>query len=431
MSKQTTLFESYKATNSNAALKKEIVNMKKMLKQLINATNATNASNATEDARFDYKNYTTQVPTPIRPEWYSLNNANRVICTLCSKHEHMFRGQQLNCMVRKGKGGQLSHLFRLDRHVNCSAHKFALQLEEESGKERMAKGLQNINYRNKVATINCFRAILHSVKRAHSLRDTESLYDFMENMDVDIGQKNHSHVTMRRMIIFIHSSFLKQLKKLLAKDIGNEKFYKRHISIAMDKISMYKRQWQICNVRFQVDGNPVHLHLDLAPVSDEHTIDGCAEAGGWSMFQKMIDSIQDKCGIKFGKETVIEEEAEVVETIEVIENSEIDEIDVALGWNSEIDDLEDDLEDDSEDDSDDDVPLHQLAETLKRKRQVSAVPPSKKRKINSIDMNKALSADEVSTNINSTSRIHDIDIDLTNDDNMHNDDDLDGINNNN
>ena len=56
--------------------------------------------------------YTNQVPTPIRPEWYSLNNANRVICTLCSKHEHMFRGQQLNCMARKGKGGQLSHVLQ-------------------------------------------------------------------------------------------------------------------------------------------------------------------------------------------------------------------------------------------------------------------------------------------------------------------------------
>ena len=39
MSKQTTLFESYKATNSNAALKKEIVDIKKMLNELVKNVN--------------------------------------------------------------------------------------------------------------------------------------------------------------------------------------------------------------------------------------------------------------------------------------------------------------------------------------------------------------------------------------------------------
>ena len=89
--------------------------------------------------------YTNQVPTPIRPEWYSLNNANRVICTLCSKHEHMFRGQQLNCMARKGKGGQLSHVLQ----DTCKSFENVVLVGEGKAQDYMVNTQRAKNHRGR------------------------------------------------------------------------------------------------------------------------------------------------------------------------------------------------------------------------------------------------------------------------------------------
>ena len=68
---------------------------------------------------------------------------------------------------------------------------------------------------------------------------------------------------------------------------GNKK---EIIGWSADKISMYKRQWEMVNGRANINGSPHTLNYGTPAITGEmdHDGEGVAEAGGWACFNIML-----------------------------------------------------------------------------------------------------------------------------------------------
>jgi hypothetical protein len=344
-----------------------------ILKKINNIEENINISkNDKMDAYFNNKNKSSDYVPGMTHDWLAINESNgHLFCSVCSA---CYNNKSLSSNHRRSKwflqNGGFKYIkeYEIYRHGMRDTHKICEQELKIMQLNQIDKGIQNMRIMNKSATINQFKAVIHSIQRVHSVRDIQHLYAVLDTLGVNMGNKQHDRLKIRHMIIFLHTLGSKQLQNLLKKKVGG---YPRHVSPSVDKESEYMRKYQICNARFQLDGVPIQMNLDLARITDDYTEEGNAAGGGFALFNIMFESLewfgvncfQIDDGIEEQKDDGIDEFGYFGTTNETSISSP-----KAVHADDDHSSSDDDSCDDSSDDSSD-VPLAQLREWYLRKKE--------------------------------------------------------------
>ena len=250
-------------------------------------------------------------------------------CKICSLHGHLAPSENMRRQQWiDNNGGMTPGRNRLLlRHENSQLHKFSIAQERMRKQQIIPVALRDLKKANKDAMGRLFLLIAHVIKRKKSLRDSEHLTFLLDLCSADVGQKEHSRNSFRKMVMLMFDLALDDLRKVCSKRSPITGMYP-HIAIGADKWSYIKRQCQIINGRLNINGAPETFNLGCTPITGKHAHDGdgVKESGGWALYNMILDACE-RAGVRV-EVTNAELEAELAQLQQRLANISDGAVDV-------------------------------------------------------------------------------------------------------
>lgn len=148
-------------------------------------------------------------------------------------------------------------------------------------------------------THDVHHAALASLIRASMsvVRDNQALANYeLRVLDrslegVPMGERLHSRKTCRAMILMAHKVGLRDLTTFVSTPSPFTR-RKPRVGVSADKVTdKSKKSFQVVNVRVNYFGTPVSLFLDARRIHDNDSYEEDVDAGGFSLFNKIEESL--------------------------------------------------------------------------------------------------------------------------------------------
>ena len=214
-------------------------------------------------------------------------------CQLCSKHATVCSKSKNGSQVYEAwvVHGVLLEAHRMAEkiasHERSAAHKEATAAENERrSKNGIAAAFGNDTTKQKLTTDRFLKHVFVAVLLHHSLRDFPTMQYLMWKLGFEVGNRHQTDKAAAQAVDVIYSVLLKKLEEYLnSTNPATGRCRKLHLSL--DKMSLYRLQRQIVNLRFtDQNGHVILLNLTAGiiqafedPVPDYTRLLGDAEKG--------------------------------------------------------------------------------------------------------------------------------------------------------
>ena len=192
-------------------------------------------------------------------------------CSFCKDHAHSEkRNASTNNWIDEGVIPKRIKR-QLDRHEESEVHQACLAKENKKGQKPLHQAVHRMNEQNREALKNIARSVVFNIKHTNSMLYGEDVLYLLDECSSNVGNRGHSRKTLFKMAGVFNDLVFKFWRNFLGSQSFVTGLYP-HVGVGADKITMYKQQYEIVNVRVNYYGRPLTFCAGLPLISRDTEI---------------------------------------------------------------------------------------------------------------------------------------------------------------